>query len=83
MWKTGDPEIATPKGVRTHRPKHSDTSLSREWRINMANIKKADSRLSHIERQPDKNASYSINHDFILSAANRGGLGLYFVSVML
>ena len=36
MWKTSDPEIAT-KRVRTHRPKHSDTSLSREWRINMAN----------------------------------------------
>ena len=33
MWKTGDPEMATPKRVRTHRPKHSDTSLSREWRI--------------------------------------------------
>ena len=37
MWKTGDPEIATPKRVRTYRPKQSDTSLSREWRINMAN----------------------------------------------
>ena len=37
MWKTGDPEMATPKRVRTHRPKHSDTSLPREWRINMAN----------------------------------------------
>ena len=36
MEKTGDPEMATPKRVRTHRPKHSDTSLSREWRINMA-----------------------------------------------
>ena len=35
MWKTGDPEMATPKRVRTFRPKHSDTSLSREWRINM------------------------------------------------
>ena len=41
MWKTGDPEMATPKRVRTYRPKHSDTSLSREWRINMANKKKA------------------------------------------
>ena len=40
MWKTGDPEMATPKRVRTHRPKHSDASLSREWRINMANKKK-------------------------------------------
>ena len=30
-----DPEMATPKRVRTYRPKHSDTSLSREWRINM------------------------------------------------
>ena len=40
MWKTGDPEMATPKRVRTSRPKHSDTSLSREWRINMANKKK-------------------------------------------
>ena len=39
MWKTGDPEMATPKRVRTYRPKHSDTSLSREWRINMANKK--------------------------------------------
>ena len=36
MWKTDDPEVATPKRVRTYRPKHSDTSLSREWRINMA-----------------------------------------------
>ena len=33
MWKTGDPEMATPKRVRTHRPKHSDISLSRECRI--------------------------------------------------
>ena len=41
MWKTGDPEMATPKRVRTRRPKHSDISLSREWRINMANKKKA------------------------------------------
>ena len=40
MWKTGDSEMATPKQVRTYRPKHSDTSLSREWRINMANKKK-------------------------------------------
>ena len=40
MWKTGDPEMATPKRVQTNRPKHSDTSLSREWRINMANKKK-------------------------------------------
>ena len=40
MWKTGDPEMATPKRVRTHRPKHSNTSLFREWRINMANEKK-------------------------------------------
>ena len=39
MWKTGDPEMATPKRVRTYRPKHSDTSLSREWKINMANKK--------------------------------------------
>ena len=37
MWKTGDPEMATPKQVRTYRPKHSDSSLSREWGINMAN----------------------------------------------
>ena len=40
MWKTGDPGMATPKRVRTYRPKHSDTSLSREWRINMANKKR-------------------------------------------
>ena len=40
MWKTGDPEMPTPKRVRTFRPKHSDTSLSREWRINMANKEK-------------------------------------------
>ena len=40
MWKTGDPEMVTPKRVRTYRPKHSDTSLTREWRINMANKKK-------------------------------------------
>ena len=26
--------------VRTYRPKHCDTSLSREWRMNMANKKK-------------------------------------------
>ena len=39
MWKTGDPEMATPKRVRTSSPKHSDTSLSGEWRINMANKK--------------------------------------------
>ena len=32
--------MATSKRVRTRRPKHSDTSLSREWRINMANEKK-------------------------------------------
>ena len=24
MWKTGDLEMATPKRVRTYRPKHSD-----------------------------------------------------------
>ena len=41
MWKTGDPEMATPERVRTCSPKHSDTSLSREWRINMANKKNA------------------------------------------
>ena len=41
MWKTGDPEMATPKRVRTYRPKHNDTTLSREWRINMANKKKS------------------------------------------
>ena len=40
MWKTGDLEMATPKRVRTYRPKHSDISLSREWRIYMANKKK-------------------------------------------
>ena len=39
MWKTGDPEMATPKRLRTYRPKHSDTSLSRGWRINMARKK--------------------------------------------
>ena len=37
MWKTGDREMATPKRVRAYRLKHSNTSLSREWRINMAN----------------------------------------------
>ena len=37
--KIGDPEMATSKRVRTYRPKHSDTSLSREWRTNMANKK--------------------------------------------
>ena len=40
IWKTSDPEMATPKRVRIYRPKHSDTSLSREWRINTANKKK-------------------------------------------
>ena len=34
-WKTDDPEMATPKRVLTYRPRHSDTSLSRKWRINM------------------------------------------------
>ena len=38
--ETGDSEMATPKRVRTYCPKHSDTSLSCEWRINMANKKK-------------------------------------------
>ena len=42
MWKTGDPEMANPKRVWTHRPEHSDISLSREWRINMANNKKKE-----------------------------------------
>ena len=41
MWKTGDLEITTPKRVRTYRPKHRNTSISCEWRINMANKKKA------------------------------------------
>ena len=36
MCKTGDLEMAIPKRVRTYRPKHSDASLSRKWRINMA-----------------------------------------------
>ena len=35
--KTGNPEMATPKRVQTYHPNHSDASLSREWRINMAN----------------------------------------------
>ena len=47
MWKTGDPEMATPKRVRTYRPKHSDTSLSREWRISMVNKKKKIMVQSH------------------------------------
>ena len=34
------PEMETPKRLRSYRPKHSDTSLSREWRINMVNKKK-------------------------------------------
>ena len=46
MWKPGDPEMATAKRVRTYRPKHSDTSLSREWRINMANKKNIMSVIS-------------------------------------
>ena len=41
MWKTSDPEMATPKRVRTYRPKHRDISLSCEWRINVARIKLA------------------------------------------
>ena len=45
MWKTGDPEMATPKRVRTYCPKHNDTSLSREWRINMAKKKKKEVEL--------------------------------------
>ena len=40
VWKTGHPKMATSKRVRTYRPKHSDTSLSRGWRINMVNKKK-------------------------------------------
>ena len=39
MWKTSGPEITTPKCGLTIQ-KHSDTSLSREWRINIANQKK-------------------------------------------
>ena len=39
VWMTGDPEMATPTRVRTYGPKHSDTSLSRDWRIDMANKK--------------------------------------------
>ena len=38
--ENSDPEMATPKRVQIHRPKHSDTSLSREWRINITNKKK-------------------------------------------
>ena len=37
IWKTGVLKTATPKRVRTYRPKHSDTSLSRQWKIIMAN----------------------------------------------
>ena len=37
--ETGNPEIETPKRVRTYRPKHSDTSLSGEWRIYTVNKK--------------------------------------------
>ena len=32
-------EIATPKRVQTYHSKHSDTSLSCKWKINMANKK--------------------------------------------
>ena len=62
MWKTGDPEMATPKRVRTFRPKHSDTSLSREWRINKANKKKKKkaSRNKFVEKSeiPDRAESF-------------------------
>ena len=44
MWKTGHPKIATPKRVRTYRPKHSDTLLSREWRVCMVNKKKTQKK---------------------------------------
>ena len=40
VWKTGDPKKATPKRLQTFCPKHSDTSLSRKWRTNIANQKK-------------------------------------------
>ena len=54
MWKTGDPEMATSKRVRTFRPKHSDISLSREWRINMANKKSllVDTKLGYFVLAP-------------------------------
>ena len=52
MWKTGDPEMATPKRVLTHRPKHSDISLSREWRINMANKKIKKKKVCQQPRAP-------------------------------
>ena len=61
MWKTGDPEMATPKRVRTHRPKHSDTSLSREWRINMANNKKKCLKSAII--------SYKMLHSYLMYKA--------------
>ena len=40
MWNTGDLEMATRKRVWTYRAQHSNTSLSRKWRINMTNKKK-------------------------------------------
>ena len=64
MWKTGDSDtskIATPKRVLAYRPKHRDTSLSREWRINMANKKKKNSDLhsKHNQKQ-SKEERYSV-----------------------
>ena len=52
--------MATPKRMRTHRPKHSDTSLSREWRINMANKKK-----NHIARNASLSSLHVLSIDLV------------------
>ena len=57
MWKTGDPEITAPKRVRTYHPKRSDTSLSCEWRMNMAYKKKGIFYL-HTVKISGKNINY-------------------------
>ena len=46
MWKTGDPEMVTPKRVGTYRPKHSDTSLFRGGQIWQIKEKKISTLLS-------------------------------------
>ena len=69
MWKTGDPEMATPKRVRTYRPKHSDTSLSREWRIKMANNNNKNNKKKFTLVQQVGNNSTSNNSEITIESA--------------
>ena len=63
IWKTGDPEMATPKRVRTYHPKHGDTSLSGKWRINMANKKKVYTSFLLVPCQPGFQPSTIVFYD--------------------